>query len=90
MEHRDMLGKLAQSQGVVHQTIDQSVVNNTTNNIQHYQTVHNQVLHFVHTHQGQFGEYMRQQQLSQEQMMNLLYEHIRRTQPATVIHVMPP
>ena len=61
MEHRDMLGKLAESQGVTHNTIDQSVVNNTTNNIQQYQSIHNQVLHLVNTHQGLFGEYMRQQ-----------------------------
>jgi hypothetical protein len=90
MEHRDMLGKLAESQGVVHQTIDQSSTTNTTNNNFSEQNVHNEVRAMVLARDHQFGQYMQQQQLTNEQMMNILYETVRRAPPAPVIHMMPP
>ena len=89
MEDRDRLSKLAQSQGVTHNHIDQSVVNNTQNVHQDTNT-HNQVMNIVNTQGAQIGSYMEQQQLNQEQMMALLHEHVRRTQPAPVIYMMPP
>ncbi len=89
MEDRDRLSKLAASQGVVHNHIDQSVVNNTQN-VHQDANVHNQVMHLVNTHGAQFGSYMEQQRLNHEQMMDLLYNHVRMTQPAPVIYMMPP
>ena len=49
MEDRDLLSKLAESQGVTHNHIDQSVVNNTQN-VHQDTNVHNQVMHLVNTH----------------------------------------
>ncbi len=89
MEDRDRLSKLAESQGVVHNHIDQSTVNNTQN-VHQDTNVHNQVMHLVNTHGAQFGSFMEQQRMSQEAMMRLLHEHVSRTQPASVIYMMPP
>ncbi len=52
MEDRDRMSKLAQSQGVTHNHIDQSVVNNTQNVHQDTNT-HNQVMHIVNTQGAQ-------------------------------------
>ena len=90
MEDRDRLSKLAESQGVTHNHIDQSVVNNNTQNVTQDTNVHNQVMHLVNTHGAQFGSFMEQQRMSQEAMMRLLHEHVRQTQPASVIYMMPP
>ncbi len=49
MEDRDRLSKLAESQGIVHNHIDQSVVNNTNNTIHQDANIHNQVMHLVNT-----------------------------------------
>ena len=59
-EDRARLSRLGQSQGVVHNHIDQSVVNNTQN--VHLDTqIHNEVMHMVNTQGAQIGAYMQQQ-----------------------------
>mgnify|MGYP000246708567 FL=1 len=62
-EDRARLSKLAQSQGVVHNHIDQSVVNNTQH-VHQDTNIHNQVMHIVNTHTANIGSYMQQQQLN--------------------------
>ncbi len=75
-EDRLRLARIAERQGVVNNHIDQSVVNNTT--VVDNTNQHNQVLQLVHAHGHNFGEFMRQQNMNQEEMMRLIHEHVRR------------
>ena len=79
LEHRNFIGGLAARQGVVTNNIDARPT--TTNNYNNQMTdinVYNQVMNLLHTHSSQFGAYMQQRQLSDEQMQRVLYEHLRR------------
>ena len=64
MEDRARLGRMAEGQGVTHNTIDQSVVNNVHNEHHHSHVtdlaLHNQVQNLLHTHAQQFGAHMEQ------------------------------
>ena len=86
LEQRNLLMELAARQGHVTTNMDQR---HTTTNIDQRQmvdvNVHNQAINLMHTHASQFGAYMQQQRLDQNQMMQLLYEHLRRT-PQPTIH----
>ena len=96
LEHRNFIGELAARQGVTTNNIDAR--RTTTNNNYSTQTtdinVHSQVMNLLHTHSSQFGAYMQQRQLSDEQMQRLLYEHLRRGPPLSpqpfVIHMTQP
>lgn len=96
LEDRNRLGRLAESQGVVHNHIDQSTVNNIQNNNTTNQQivdahVHNQVMNLMTSHAAQFGAYMEQHRLNNEQMMALLFEHLRRQQqPQPQITILRP
>ena len=75
-EDRLRLARIAERQGEVHNHVGQSVVNNTT--VVDNTNQHNQVLQLVHAHGHNFGEFMRQQNMNQEEMMRLIHEHVRR------------
>ena len=86
---RDRLASIAQNAGVSHTSIDNSVVNhNVVNNNLLDQSIHNQVAMMMRSHSEQMGQYMQQQRLSQEQMMNLLFLHLKRHQPEPVIQIL--
>lgn len=77
LEHRDLIGQLAQQQGVRTQNIDNS---HTSTEIHHHhhdnENLHNQAMDLMRTHAGQFGQYMQQQNLNAEQMQRLLHMHL--------------
>ena len=86
LEQRNLLMELAARQGRVTTNIDQR---HTTTNIDQRQmvdvNVHNQVMNLMQSHSAQFGAYMQQQRLDQSQMLQVLYEHLRRN-PQTYHH----
>ena len=79
-EERLRLLELAARQGVVHNTIDQSVHHHTTtqNTTMHDQNIHNMTLSILQQNAGQFAAYANQQRMSNEAMYELLREHLRR------------
>jgi len=85
-EDRARLARIAETQGVVHNHIDSSTINNTTH--LDNQNQHNQVLQLVSSHGHNFAEFMNQPNLNQAEMMRMLQEHVRRN-PAPVIHLIP-
>lgn len=93
LEHRNMIGQLAEQQGYRTQNIDNS---HTTTNVVHNhhhmdENVHRHVMNLMQSHAAQFGEYARQQNLNADQMQRLLYEHLsRQQQQQAVIHIMRP
>ena len=87
LEDRARLGRIAEGQGVVHNHVDQSVVNNihhdNTSTTQIVDTrIHNEAVTLMQSHASQFGAFMYQQRMNQDQMMHLIQEHLRRQQPA--------
>ena len=86
---RDRLASIAQGAGVSHTSIDNSVTNhNVVNNNLLDQSIHNQVAMMMRSHGEQMGQYMQQQKLDQQQMMNLLFLHLKRNQPEPVIQIL--
>ena len=89
LEHRSMISEMAARTGVVHQNFDQrqTVINN---NQFVQENVHNQALALMNSHRAEFGEYMRQHQLSAERMQQLLFMHLlQREQQGPTIHFVP-
>jgi len=90
LEHRNMLGQLAQQQGVVQHNIDNRHTSTTIVHQNVDQELHRRAMDMLRTHADQFGQYMHQQNLNAEQMQRLLYMHLMRNQtPAPVIHILP-
>lgn len=90
LEQRNLIAELAARQGHVTNNIDQR---HTTTNIDARQmqdvNVHSQAMNLMHSHAAQFGQYMQQQRLDQSQMLQLLYEHLRRNPPQQTYHHQP-
>ena len=86
LEHRSMLGQMAQQQGVRVPEVVHNVTN-VHNNQMVDMNVHNQVLNLLRTNADQFGQFAAQNNLNAERMQQLLYMHLSQ-QP--VIHIMPP
>lgn len=88
MADRDRLATIVEntSGGTTNQYTTNNIDNRVTNNNSYHttqmldQSIHNQAITMMRSHADQFGQYMHQQRLSQEQMMQLLFEHIRRNQ----------
>ena len=90
LEHRNMLGQLAERQGVTQHNIDNRHTSTTIVHQNVDQEVHNRAMDMLRTHADMFGQYMHQQNLNAEQMQRLLYMHLMRNQtPAPVIHILP-
>ena len=89
-EHRNMLGQLAQSQGLVTNYIDQSAVHNHYNQHMVDQSIHDEAMHLMHTNAERFGQYMQQQNMNQEQVLRALYAHLaqQRDPQQPIIHYM--
>ena len=86
---RDRLAAIAQNAGVTNVSIDNSVTNhNVVNNALLDQSIHNQVAIMMRSHGEQMGQYMAQQNLNQQQMINLLFLHLKRSQPEPVIQIL--
>ena len=81
LEDRDRLRQIAEQQGAeqVPQHIDNSVTNHHNTIVQNIdeRSVHNQVMQIMHTHSAQFGAFMEQQRISQEQMMERVFQLVR-------------
>ena len=89
LEHRNMLGQLAERQGVTQHNIDNRHTSTTIVHQNVDQEAHNRAMDMLRTHADMFGQYMRQQNLNAEQMQRLLYMHLMRNQtPAPVIHIL--
>ena len=58
LEHRNMIGRLAEQQGVVQQNIDQRHTSTTIVHQNVDQEVHNRAMDMLRTHADQFGRYM--------------------------------
>ena len=88
LEHRNMINEMASRTGVVHQNFDQrqTVVNN---NQFVDENVHNRALALMDSHRAEFGEYMRQHQLSAERMQQLLFRYLSQQQQGPTIHFIP-
>ena len=95
LAHRGLISELAARGGHVTNNIDSSHTSNIVNQHMVDMTTHNQVMNLMHTHAQMFGAFMHQQQISQQEMQRLLYEHLRRQEEdrqrnSVVIHRMPP
>ena len=96
MQHSDSLladsnrlASTAQNAGVSTTHIDNSVTNHSTvNNNMLDASIHNQVAIMMRSHGEQMGQYMQQQRLSQEQIMNLLFRHLTKSQPEPVMDML--
>lgn len=88
LEHRSLISDMAARTGVVHQNFDQrqTVVNN---NQFLDENVHNRAMALLDSHRAEFGEYMRQHQLSAERMQQLLYMYLSQQQQGPTIHFIP-
>lgn len=90
LEHRNAIGRLAESQGVVHQHFDQSSTSTTVVHQNVDVEIHNQMMNMMHTHAQQFGQYMQQQRMSSEEFQRLLYTHLMRQRNPAVINILRP
>ena len=107
LEQRNHIADLASKAGRVTNNIDQRHFethnhNQTTTNTQMTDVnVHNQVMNMMQSHAQQFGRYMEQHRINEEQMRRIVYEtvlhqmqqqHQQQAQipPQVILHMVPP
>ena len=91
MADRDRVHTTAASAGsVVNNNVDNTQIDSSTHVHQTFvdQNVHNQMLSLVQHNSHQFGAYMQQNNMNQEQMMTLLHRFATQ-RPEAIIHYLP-
>ena len=87
MEDRDRMAAVQGQVGGVVNNIDNRHIDSSTHITQNMTdaSVHNQVMHLIRTHHADFGAFAHQQNMTNEQMMRLVHQHVA-NQPQPVIH----